>query len=297
MTHARAAQCLSIAGLALGAPLRADQISLTPVKDASIYEDHFGFLANGAGEYLFTGTNGAQQPRRALLRFDLSSIPAGATVQQVTLKITVTRTPEINQSHGVSLHRLTTSWSEGPSNPEGEEGGGAPSLPGDATWVHKYYSSQQWATPGGDFYSSPSATISIPDLSPQNCTFGSTPGLIADVQAWVNAPASNYGWIAIGDEAAPGSARRFNSREHADPSTRPLLQVNYTLPDPPSCYPNCDGSTSVPFLNVADFTCFLSKFAAQLPYANCDGSTTAPMLNVADFTCFLTKFAVGCSAP
>jgi serine protease AprX len=29
-------------------------------------------------------------------------------------------------------------------------------------------------------------------------------------------------------------------------------------------------------------------------YANCDGSTTAPVLNVADFTCFLTKFAAGC---
>ena len=29
-------------------------------------------------------------------------------------------------------------------------------------------------------------------------------------------------------------------------------------------------------------------------YANCDGSTTSPVLNVADFSCFLTKFAGGC---
>ena len=29
-------------------------------------------------------------------------------------------------------------------------------------------------------------------------------------------------------------------------------------------------------------------------YANCDGSTIAPTLNVADFSCFLTKFAGGC---
>jgi hypothetical protein len=61
-----------------------------------------------------------------------------------------------------------------------------------------------------------------------------------------------------------------------------------------SCYPNCDASTSVPTLNVADFTCFLTTFAAGDPYANCDGSTTVPTLNVADFTCFLTKFAAGC---
>lgn len=30
---------------------------------------------------------------------------------------------------------------------------------------------------------------------------------------------------------------------------------------PPVCYPNCDGSTASPILNVADFTCFLQKFA------------------------------------
>jgi hypothetical protein len=65
----------------------------------------------------------------------------------------------------------------------------------------------------------------------------------------------------------------------------------------PACYANCDHSTTVPFLNVADFTCFLQRFAAADPYANCDNSTQAPVLNVADFTCFLQKFAAGCSAP
>jgi hypothetical protein len=63
---------------------------------------------------------------------------------------------------------------------------------------------------------------------------------------------------------------------------------------PSPCYANCDGSTTAPVLNVADFTCFLQKFAAADPYANCDQSTAPPVLNVADFTCFLTKFAAGC---
>jgi hypothetical protein len=66
------------------------------------------------------------------------------------------------------------------------------------------------------------------------------------------------------------------------------------IPVPGGCYPNCDNSTSVPVLNVADFTCFLQKFAAADPYANCDNSTSVPVLNVADFTCFLQKFASGC---
>jgi hypothetical protein len=65
----------------------------------------------------------------------------------------------------------------------------------------------------------------------------------------------------------------------------------------PTCYANCDGSTTVPFLNVLDFNCFLNRFSAGASYANCDNSTTPPVLNVLDFNCFLNKFSAGCSAP
>ena len=62
-----------------------------------------------------------------------------------------------------------------------------------------------------------------------------------------------------------------------------------------ACYANCDGSTTPPVLNVADFSCFLTKFAAQHAYANCDGSCQAGVcFSVSDFSCFLTKFAAGC---
>ncbi|MEX2217707.1 MAG: M1 family aminopeptidase [Phycisphaerales bacterium] len=60
------------------------------------------------------------------------------------------------------------------------------------------------------------------------------------------------------------------------------------------CYANCDGSSAPPILNVADFGCFLTKYAAGDPYANCDASTAPPILNVADFGCFLTRYAAGC---
>ncbi|MEX2219824.1 MAG: hypothetical protein WD749_13820 [Phycisphaerales bacterium] len=62
----------------------------------------------------------------------------------------------------------------------------------------------------------------------------------------------------------------------------------------PACYANCDNSTQAPVLNVADFGCFLTRYAAGEAYANCDESTQAPVLNVADFGCFLTKYAAGC---
>ena len=62
----------------------------------------------------------------------------------------------------------------------------------------------------------------------------------------------------------------------------------------PLCYANCDASTTAPMLNVADFTCFLQRFAGGDPRANCDHSTASPVLNVADFSCFLSRFAAGC---
>ncbi|MBL9030377.1 MAG: hypothetical protein JNM80_01545 [Phycisphaerae bacterium] len=66
---------------------------------------------------------------------------------------------------------------------------------------------------------------------------------------------------------------------------------------PGLCYPNCDGSTISPYLNVNDFVCFNNLFAVGDPRANCDRSTTPPTMNVNDFICFNENFAAGCSAP
>jgi hypothetical protein len=61
-----------------------------------------------------------------------------------------------------------------------------------------------------------------------------------------------------------------------------------------TCYANCDQSTAPPILNVNDFICFQTQFAAGNSYANCDQSTAPPTLNVNDFVCFQTRFAAGC---
>ncbi|MBL9031325.1 MAG: hypothetical protein JNM80_06415 [Phycisphaerae bacterium] len=63
----------------------------------------------------------------------------------------------------------------------------------------------------------------------------------------------------------------------------------------PCGYANCDGSTIPPVLNINDFVCFQTKFAAGDPSANCDGSTAQPILNINDFSCFTNKFAAGCN--
>ncbi len=54
---------------------------------------------------------------------------------------------------------------------------------------------------------------------------------------------------------------------------------------PATCYPDCDlGGT----LNLADFGCFQSKFAANHMYADCNKDFA---LNLADFGCFQSTFA------
>jgi hypothetical protein len=56
------------------------------------------------------------------------------------------------------------------------------------------------------------------------------------------------------------------------------------------CYANCDHQDSPPILNITDFICFQTKFAAGDPSANCDLSTSPPLLNVNDFVCFMAAF-------
>ena len=50
------------------------------------------------------------------------------------------------------------------------------------------------------------------------------------MQAWVDFPDSNHGWLLLGGEDAPTTAKRFASREAEDPATRPQLLVEYELP-------------------------------------------------------------------
>jgi hypothetical protein len=61
-----------------------------------------------------------------------------------------------------------------------------------------------------------------------------------------------------------------------------------------TCYANCDGSSTVPVLSVADYLCFLNRFRSGDSWANCDGSTSTPILTAGDFNCFQKKFVAGC---
>lgn len=204
----------------------ADTAALPPSKDNTLYENATGSLSNGIGEFMFSGRAGDSLKRRAVLAFDLSGIPNGATVTGVTLALFMSRTLPVGP-FAFDLHRLLANWGEGASNATGGGGGGgAASQPNDATWVHRFYSGTPWTSPGGDFAAAVSATQSVDDIG--TYVWGSSAQLVADVQGWVTAPASNFGWILVGGEASVPTAKRFNTRENLDAPTRPVLTVTYT---------------------------------------------------------------------
>ena len=205
------------------------QSTLTPSKDNTLYQTTDGSTSNGSGDYLFVGrvaSSGNGALRRALLRFNLvGSIPANATITSVTLTLRMSKT--ISGAQSVSLRKVNADWGEGTSNANSNEGSGATSATNDATWLHRFFSTTSWTTPGGDFSSTTSASASVNAVG--NYTWGSTAQMVADVQTWLSNPSSNFGWILIGDEANLGSAKRFESRENPVVANRPKLTVTYTV--------------------------------------------------------------------
>jgi hypothetical protein len=206
---------------------RADVVVLEPVKDNTLIEEPAGSLSNGAGPHFRAGrtSQGVGSIRRGLLSFaPASAIPPGSLVTNIFLTL------HLSQTNGgpavVSLHRVLTDWGEATSTTGG--GAGAPAMPGDATWLHTFYDSYFWSRPGGEFDSTPSAGIVVDQ--PGFYTWGSTPRLLEDVQLWLDFPGSAHGWLLLGDESAPTTAKRFDSRENGEPSLRPNLTVEFIPP-------------------------------------------------------------------
>jgi hypothetical protein len=207
-------------------PVTAQSIAiLEPAKDNTIFSESLS-QSNGADFNIFAGTELAGNERRALLAFDLSVIPQGALVTGAELRMTMTRT----QAGPVEIrvHRLLADWGEGEADGAMGGGGGAPASGADATWTHRFFDTDTWASGGGDFDPSPitTATVSGPDtyLFSQNAVF------VDLVQDWIDGISENFGFILIADdELSDPTAKRFAARENPLNDNRPKLIVSYEI--------------------------------------------------------------------
>jgi hypothetical protein len=247
-----AAFCVAIGCCLIGSIARASAATVVlPVNhDASIFQNNPD-NASGAGNALLAGTNGSSSPRRAMIQFDLSAIPAGATIQSAELTLFLAQFAGSGGSGSgrttvtIGLHRISSSWGEGatqrrdpPDDSLNGIGQGAPALVDDVTWNDRYFAAsppQLWLKPGGDFVSTVSSSTTVDTTLDAPFTWPSTPTVVADLQNWLMTPSTNFGWMLVNeDEISSRTFRAFYSREVATEAHRPALTITYSLPANPS---------------------------------------------------------------
>lgn len=230
-------------------PAGFSEVTIPAVQDNTIYSESDSSF--GQGWCLQVGrptTNrGPLRLRRALVRFDLSSIPAGNRI--VSARLNLYRFELGGPGTSMRVFRVLQDWGEGSSG-EADDCAPPPRVFGRAptesssTWNYRFYGagsiweSEGGPVPGGNFRTSFSDSEYVDRINPG---VGLTSeGLSADVTDWVRDPASNHGWILIGDEENPGSGMRFASREIPDHA--PSLTIFFTPATGACCKPDgtCD---------------------------------------------------------
>ncbi len=201
--------------------------------DAFIARD-FPNNSGGGDDALFVGTTAGESTteppsRRALLRFDLSRLPAGFVVTSATLDLSVIMVaPGSPATMETTMHRLSTAWGEGVAVGARGGGFGADANEGDATWTSAFHNQQAWATEGGDFVAQASATTTV--QGDGSIAQWSGAGLVADLQQWIDAPETNFGWIFIGEGEGVDTrrVRVFGSAENE--GDEPILTITGGVP-------------------------------------------------------------------
>ena len=223
-------------------PCCADQADLIASKDNTLYESDTGSLSNGVGEYFFAGRTSLSvgSIRRGVLAFEVAAeIPVGATIESAQLSLHLSRTGFNAGPVAVNLHRLLQDWGEGMSDSTVMGGGqGAAAQQDDATWLHALFPGTLWrdadglSITGGFFESTPVATQTVDGIGFYTW---SGPELTATIQDMLDNSATNFGFAVLGDESRPGTAKRFDSKDHANSTLWPRLIVDFTPP-----LPRCD---------------------------------------------------------
>lgn len=176
----------------------------------------------GARTEFRSGKSSLTSIYKGLIKFDLSSIPAGATIDSAILSLWCTLEDDtIDRSIGT--HRSLVQWYEGDSN------GGTPSGDGSSWNLRNIVGSVAWAGgagagAGSDYVSGATATTAITGTG----AFFAW-NLTSDVEGFMRSTFSNHGWWCINTSSTTGSRKTFASSDSATAAERPKLAVTYSF--------------------------------------------------------------------
>jgi len=244
--------CVCASPFAIVVPsVPASMVTLSAAQDATLLGGSDATSnASLADPGIFVGTDGADNPKRGLIEFNIagSSIPAGSIITGVTLQLTVGQVAGSGGGSGggsgsaetISLFDESQAWGQptnvaGSTNFSGTGHGAAPHT-GDATWNYAFYTTTPWTTAGGD-WSSSLTDIADASVTGTLTSFNwSSAAMVADVQSWLDDPTANFGWIIKNaNETTATDFRAFWSAQGAaadnNSSLAPILTVTY-VPEP-----------------------------------------------------------------
>ncbi len=144
-----------------------------------------------------------------LLKWDISSLPAGTFIQGAAISFDVTSA----SPDSYELYEMKKAWNEL-----------------QATW-NVSATGSNWQSPGAQGATDRGTTVlgSVTAAQTDLATINLNAAGIAVVQGWINNPASNNGFI-LQDFAATSSGLEFRSRETTTFTKRPKLTIFYGTP-------------------------------------------------------------------
>ncbi|PKN86556.1 MAG: hypothetical protein CVU46_07375 [Chloroflexi bacterium HGW-Chloroflexi-8] len=141
---------------------------------------------------------------RSLLRFELSSIPADATITSAELQFYVSE-----EGEGFDMHRMLVSWNETDTyHSIGDRQFYPDNVDAEGTVAASW--------PGAIGYT---GIITIPVIT-------------STIQGWIDGTLSNNGWLMIASD--PGDGQEIYSSEYTTTTDRPKLTVGYSLNESPT---------------------------------------------------------------
>ncbi len=153
----------------------------------------------------------------ALLYWDISTIPAGSTIESASITVYV---EDVTVSPGFDMYAMTQAWTEGTGNGSATGNG--------ATW-NTYDGATAWpggAGGSGDRGSTALATLAATSTGSYQVALNASG--VAVLGDWVNTPANNKGFMIHAGSTSNGLD--FTSKEGSTVANRPMLTVSYCLP-------------------------------------------------------------------